>query len=32
MNGFEPGAVDIFTPSRGKFVRHAIKTVAYPNR
>ncbi len=30
VNGFEPGAVDIFTSSRGEFVRRAIKTVAYP--
>ena len=30
VSGFKPGAVDIFTLSQGKFVRHAIKTVPYP--
>lgn len=29
-NGFAAGAVDIFTPKRGKFVLHKIKAVPYP--
>ena len=32
VNGFEPGAVDIFIPSRGKFVRNAIKPSRIRNR
>lgn len=30
ISGFAAGAVDIFTPKRGKFVLHKIKTVPYP--